>query len=100
MKTSLAVRLFLALLMAMDGVNAQDTGDDIDFTASPLGDGDTTLAGRLVRWSVCDTTLIRRWTFEPRQSNHITYRALRAGTCRVSVTAGDVRRSSRVVIRP
>jgi hypothetical protein len=76
-----------------------NVGDDIEFTASLFGDGDVALSGRLVRWSVCDTTILHTWTFIPTQSTHITYRALRAGTCAVTASAGGVRRASRVVIR-
>jgi hypothetical protein len=74
--------------------------DTFDLTALPIGDDGKALAGRLVRWAPCDTSKVRRWNFVARESSHITYRAMRAGTCTITVTSGAVRKSVRVVIRP
>ena len=74
-------------------------GDTITFTASPRGVDGAPLAGRLVRWSGCDPTILRTWMFTPAQSAHITYRAVRAGSCRVTASVDGVRRATRVTVR-
>jgi hypothetical protein len=75
-------------------------GDDIDFTTLLRGDRGAKISGRLVRWSSCDSTMLRPWTFVPMKSDHITYHALRAGTCGVTARMGAARGSARVTIRP
>lgn len=65
-----------------------------------IGAGGRALAGRLVRWTQCDTSVVQRWSYDRRQTNQVTFRAKRAGRCTITATAGGLRKAIRVAIRP